>query len=818
MRQTPRTLLSALVLVLLAVPPGRAADDSTGAEHPLAAGKLSLRDGATGRRVLFRGRWQPAADMGNPIYDGATVRVSGRGPSDGDSGLVRLNPSRWSRMVRRGTLAGYQYDDPTGSAGGVRSIVLKSGRKAGTVKITGGGAEWAYAIAGKQSEITVTLTVGRARWCTVFDGNLVRTGKGRVSAQRKGAPASCPCARADGTFAAIQQAVFARYGCTDSVCHGASAQGGLDLRPEVAYQNLVDVPSALLPGQQRVEPGSKDRSLLYRKLAAATLGTTVEGTPMPNGRRPLAEAELQAIQRWIQVGAPETGVVRETEALLDACLPPPDPIKIRAPAPPPVGQGVQFHAPPWTIPPHGENEVCYATYYDFSNDLTTVPASVRTPCVDFWGGPSRECFFYDRAELTQDPNSHHSIIHLYQGAFDSARPGFALYTCQGGGRGVCDPADPHACEVTNAGGTVTAQGTCADTPFDIRDREGLGPFTCQGGDQDGQPCDPLGLGVPAPAGADCGPGGGCAGRVQRTIACAFYGPPDFGIDFRGRGTTSAPSFGGSQQPLALDDYAPGVARTLPVRGFIVWNSHAFNLEDRPTTNEQWYNLTFAPPEDRIYPLLGIFEAQDIFVMDVPPFEKREYCRTFTLPKGSRLTQFSSHTHKRGKLFRIFGPGIIQRCGTGPSRPIKPADCLPRPEDGEPFFTTTQYNDPTQLRFDPPREFDSDDEDSRTFKFCSVYDNGASDPDNVKRQSTSPVPPFALAFLGGPCSDTEVVCLAGPKKGQKCQGDDRACDSAAGANDGVCDACPVHGGVTTEDEMFILLGDYYNLNVKYPGAP
>jgi len=27
-------------------------------------------------------------------------------------------------------------------------------------------------------------------------------------------------------------------------------------------------------------------------------------------------------------------------------------------------------------------------------------------------------------------------------------------------------------------------------------------------------------------------------------------------------------------------------------------------------------------------------------------------------------------------------------------------------------------------------------------------------------------------------------------------------------DGACDACPVNGGTTTEDEMFILLGDYY----------
>ncbi len=808
MRSTCRSVLArTLVLVVLAATaPGRVAAETAGApEHPLAGGKLSLRDGGGGRKVLFRGRWQSTDAMGDPRYDGATLRIQGRGSSAGDSGLIQLNPTRWFRLGRGEKLTGYKYDDPSSRAGGVRSILMKRGKKGGLVKIVGGGAEWGYAITGKQDEITVTLTVGRARWCTLFDGKAVRTGKGRISAQRSGAPQACPCARGDGTFAAIQEVVFARYGCTEQNCHGSGAQGGLDLRPEVAYQNLVDVPATLVPGQKRVEPGSKDRSFLYRKLAAATFEHAVEGTPMPSGRRALPEAELRAIQRWIQAGAPAKGVVRETESLLDACLPPPDPIKIRVPPPPPVGQGLQFHAPPWEIAPKGENEVCYATYYDFSTDIARVPASVRTPCVDFWGGPTNECFFYNRAELTQDANSHHSIIHLYKGAYDSARPGFQLFTCQGGGRGVCDPTDAHACE---------EKGTCTATPYDIRSAQGFGPFTCRGGAQHGQACDPVGIGVPAPAGADCGAGGACAGVVKTSIACAFYGPPDFGIDFRGVGTDSAPAFGGSQQPLALDEYAPGVSSTLPVRGWIVWNSHAFNLEDRPTTNEQYYNLTFAGPDDRTYPMLGIFESQDIFVMNVLPFEKREYCRTFTFPKGSRLTQFSSHTHKRGKLFRIYGPGITQRCGE--ELATKTAACLPRPEDGESIFVTTEYNDPLQLRFDPPREFDGDDENGRTFKFCSVYDNGATNPDDVKRQSTSPVPPFGLAFLGGPCSDAQVVCLAGPKKGQACQGNDRVCDSAPGANDGVCDACPVHGGVTTEDEMFILLGNYYDLNIKYPG--
>ncbi len=62
-------------------------------------------------------------------------------------------------------------------------------------------------------------------------------------------------------------------------------------------------------------------------------------------------------------------------------------------------------------------------------------------------------------------------------------------------------------------------------------------------------------------------------------------------------------------------------------------------------------------------------------------------------------------------------------------------------------------------------------------------------------------------LGGPCPFTRLACLDGPQRGQVCgiyDNPDGFC--------GLCDACPVHGGVTTHDEMFILLGNFY-----LPGA-
>src|SRR5438128_2713801 len=144
-----------------------------------------------------------------------------------------------------------------------------------------------------------------------------------------------------------------------------AGQGGLDLLPDVAYQNLVDVFSPA--GQMnRVTPGDEKQSFLWRKLAKATLALAdVPGAAMPNGLAPIPEAQLEALKIWIRAGAPATGVVGGTESLLSSCLPAADPVHIRAPAPPAPQDGVQLHAPAWPLAARDEDEVCFATYYDF---------------------------------------------------------------------------------------------------------------------------------------------------------------------------------------------------------------------------------------------------------------------------------------------------------------------------------------------------------------------------------------------------------------------------------------------------------------------
>ncbi len=271
-------------------------------------------------------------------------------------------------------------------------------------------------------------------------------------------PSTDDCTEFEGTFSAIQEVVFEKRGCTAQVCHGASAIADLDLRAGVSYENLVEAPSSGTSGR-RVVPGDRERSVLYAKLAAATIPGSVQisGAPMPSGMPPISLDELEAIQKWINAGAPATGTVEGTQTLLDACLPTPEPISIIPLSAPDPNKGVQFRLPPIELPAGSEREVCFATYYDFTDE---VPERYKTA-----GG---EAFFYDGYEVRQDAVTHHLIFFL---------------------------------------------GTRADgTPLRAED---LSDWTCADGDLAGTPCDPRDADA-------CGGGGICRTPVRRSLACVGY--------------------------------------------------------------------------------------------------------------------------------------------------------------------------------------------------------------------------------------------------------------------------------------------------------
>ena len=138
--------------------------------------------------------------------------------------------------------------------------------------------------------------------------------------------ATCvPCDPSTGpladSWAGVQENVFKRYGCI--TCHGTAAlSGGLDLRPAVALTNLVGVPSSDVPDLLRVRPGDERASVLWLKLAKATLGGFGElpGAGMPFGGR-ITPAELDAVGAWIRAGAPVESVIPGSELLLERCRP-----------------------------------------------------------------------------------------------------------------------------------------------------------------------------------------------------------------------------------------------------------------------------------------------------------------------------------------------------------------------------------------------------------------------------------------------------------------------------------------------------------------
>ena len=312
--------------------------------------------------------------------------------------------------------------------------------------------------------------------------------------------ATCETAAAASTFEAIRMTVFERHNCTG--CHNDTiTEGDLNLTGDNVWEDLVYAPSvtSMTGMKHRVFPGDHDASILFKKLEASMTGETLPpsaGGPMPpSGYGQVTADDLEAMRLWIRAGATKDGVVAGTQNLLDCGLPVEStPNKLPPLEPPEEGEGIQFLAGPWPVQAMSEDEVCFATYYDFTNsDL--VPESARRPCTDREGGPDKTCIAYKADTLAQDPQSHHSIVDIYTGE------------------------------------------TGPDNSW--------GLWTCHGGDMEGTMCDPLQLNKSASeGGAQCG-AGVCASTVKSSTACVGFGPSD--------ARQKQVGISGSQEPVQIRD-------------------------------------------------------------------------------------------------------------------------------------------------------------------------------------------------------------------------------------------------------------------------
>jgi len=813
----PLAVLAALCLTLALAP----AASAHVAQFPLDGKKLDIRkDEAKPKKNKFSFQAKKQSNLGilhDPTVPLQEMKLFLRASDDTRSELVTLPAEFWKPIGKGDTPKGWKYKDKAGTAGGIKSAQLKPG----SLKIKASGENWTWGPEGELADLELWIGLEEEWFCTSFGGKIQKNEAGLFRAKNAPAPAqcadsicgngiaeateqcddgnlddtdsctnlcerNCSIAEYDSTFEAIQDIVFDGYGCTNAVCHGSAdtPAGGLNLLADVAHMNLVDADATAVEGV-RVFPADKNQSFLFEKLAAATFPDDYDTTnsPMPIGDA-LTPEHLEAVDLWIEGGAPEDGVVLGTSELLGSCLPDPSPLKVDPLDPPGAGLGVQLRSNGWLLPSESEGEKCYATWYDLAaTDL--VPEELQVDCPDTFGpnNTSDKCFRVHRRTLLQDPQSHHSIIFVYGG--------------EGG-------------------------------PNDVVEGRGWGPWTYKFGEldhpQNDQACDPTAV---DPA---TGVNDGCTGEIYAAVGClGQLGPPDFepsGFGFFDEGASTR-EFHISQEAYFDQEFSPGVYLLLPMTGTIVWNSHAFNLTPFDTRMAQYLNLEFAQPGDDLYETQRIFAADEIFTQSVEAFGTSQYCHTWTAPEGARLTRLSSHTHRFGVNWRTWGPphepceadgdfgGLVG--GGGPD------SCSPPANDDQLIYVSAEYSDPVQLYLDPPVALDSPNEADRTYKFCAQYDNGStpSSPP-VKQQSLSPEPtllsvslapgqpPFEIA-LGGPCANNQVRCMAGPNQGVQCGSEaDPAtfCETEAGLGDGACDACPVNGGTTTEDEMFILLGDYY----------
>ena len=815
-------LLVATLTVFVVSSPGRAHEASI----PLAGKKVVLQgpNGSADARFLFKNRPTIAFAPGNPALHGFAFHVIGNGDHSGHTGLIELDPELWNALGKPAGRRGYIYKDGSGSRGGVKKVIFRPGK----IKVLARGANWPWNPAGEQLRISVFVTVGEPggdefeQYCTVFDSDsIVESASSFLRAKKSAAPSSCitevcgngrlelgeecddgnlseddgcnnDCSHGDcvgetfsSTMEAIQATIFDNpvYQCSNALCHGNvdDPAGELDLRAGQSHANLVDVLSAGSGAQlDRVEPGNRAASFLYEKLEAGTFGFAPNGgAAMPIGDVPLSEDHLEAIRLWIQGGAPGDGVVAGTADLLSGCLPDATPLVLPPPDPPAPGTGAQLQSTPWPLPKQFENEICFATYYDL-NGTGLIPSDAIVPCptvcsddrltpcssdADCVAGECEDgpainssglCFRYHSQTVFQDPQSHHSFIRAYLGQFGVDDEGWGAWTYK-----TADPKDP-------------INGTACD-PTDVDPTLGYNP--------------------------------GCSSEVQEAVACLGAGPDDLstGSSSGLSGSATAPAFAGSGVPVFEQRFADGVFAVLPMQGMIVWNSHAFNLTEFDSTMSSYVNIEAATPEHQTYPLKPINDSVALFVQNVPPFETREYCRTWTAPENARIFLLTSHTHIWGVRWRTWGP---------PNEPCSAPrqESCGEPRSDAPLYISTEYSDPLNLYFDPPLPLTSSDRVDRTFLYCSLYDNGSTPTSPpVKRQSTSVVPPLIFGQeipVGGPCPDTTVACFNGPNRGMLCGGDHSVCDSAPGFADGICDACPVLGGATTTDEMMLLQGGYF----------
>jgi hypothetical protein len=192
--------------------------------------------------------------------------------------------------------------------------------------------------------------------------------------------------------------------CASSGCHlstkdASFAQHGLVLAKGSAYANLVGIssvnPVALKNSVIRVRKFASGESLFYHKLNwdLSHHGLANYGAPMPLGGKPISKGQLAFVQKWIDAGAPNVGVVADA-SLLDDTTPSFVEDANFTPLASPTEEGktgVQLKIDRFVIPPNFEREL-----------FVRRPLNNTAPV------------YISRIKLKSRANSHHMVLYDFR--------------------------------------------------------------------------------------------------------------------------------------------------------------------------------------------------------------------------------------------------------------------------------------------------------------------------------------------------------------------------------------------------------------------
>lgn len=557
-------------------------------------------------------------------------------------------------------------------------------------------------------------------------------------------------------------------------------------------------------------------------VALVLAATPADQEMMPLDLRPHLMGRLQQQQQQQQPhggagGAPSGCVENIDYAVLH------NGTQIAPPGAPDPDEGFELLSSPWRLLPLSETRSCHATWY---NVTASVPINSRRTC-NAGGSRTVPCATTAGVRHFVDSGFHHSIVRLYIGPVPPEDAAWGTWRCSEGARKgqACQPRATNDC------------GTCQRPR---RRSDGMvvqQQYACICATEHASPA----------ASAHQCPDGGYASSTKW---------------WEGQSMVFLEVAQGSCRPNEVDDSAvrAGAYRSIPTEGLVIWESHGINPQATTVEAQASERISYVPSSaakhevrtteartharctctlstlfyalasQAVFAALAVVQVHSTSQLWYPhhvlPYTNAVYCNTIEMPSRSTLVRTRSHSHQWTTRFETWLPPN-QKCA---------AECLSCPlvcgrdVTREPEYISTTPSEPSILWHDPPLDLGADGaeegmgesaaaaREARTLKSCVHVDNGKSRPKVLRNSEMKELHGMASAMCvgaaycfwhvqnegnNGESGVSERAAATSTKETRYYGDDDSICGDA-----GVCDACPIVGGASAWNEMFMPISDYY----------